>query len=46
MIGMDDPDNTINPEGKDAIEFEAKYIRTIYREGDYPNALLYPARMN
>ena len=40
MIGMDDPDNTINPEGKDAIEFEAKYIRTIYRECDYPKCVV------
>ena len=40
VIGMDDPVSTINPEGKDTISFEAKYIRTTYREGDYPKCVV------
>ncbi len=40
MVGMDDPGSTINPEGRDGIPFEAKYIRADYRAGDYPKCVV------
>ena len=40
MVGMGDPVSTLDPEGKDGIPFEAKYIRTVYRAGDYPKCVV------
>lgn len=44
MAGMGDPASTLNPEGRDGIPFEAKYIRAVYRAGEYPKCVVISSR--